>query len=165
MRRSHSLDGKSIECKPAQPKQPPKGGIKDRKIFVGGLCADVTDREFRSFFEQYGKLEDCIVMRDKETGRPRGFGFITFSDEKSAKKVLYNYHHNRIRGNWIDCKRATPKLKSRKMSERTASSEKFEQADEDKQMSDVELKTSSDEMPSAASIERFIERLLLDDDL
>lgn len=166
--RIHQIDGKTVECKPALPKLEGKGTIKERKIFVGGLCTDVTDGEFRDFFEKYGKLEDCIVMRDKESGRPRGFGFITFSEEKAARKVIYNYHHNRIRGNWIDCKKATPKLKIRKLSDRTPTGEDKNElmTGFEKITTDLSLQNcSADELPSAASIERYIEKLLLDDDL
>jgi RNA recognition motif-containing protein len=43
----------------------------------------VTEGEFREFFEQFGVLIDSVVMFDRDTGRSRGFGFVTFEDEVS----------------------------------------------------------------------------------
>jgi hypothetical protein len=51
-----------------------------RKLFVGGLPSNVTEEEFREFFEQYGAVADSIVMFDRDTHRSRGFGFVTFED-------------------------------------------------------------------------------------
>lgn len=48
----------------------------------------VTSEEFSAFFEQFGVLADSIVMFNRETGRPRGFGFVTFEDVADAKRVL-----------------------------------------------------------------------------
>lgn len=59
-----------------------------RKLFVGGLPSDITEREFRVFFEQYGLLIDSVVMFDKETRRSRGFGFVTFQDPDVAARLL-----------------------------------------------------------------------------
>jgi RNA recognition motif-containing protein len=51
-----------------------------RKLFVGGLPSNVTEEEFREFFEQYGTVVDSVVMFDRDTRRSRGFGFVTFED-------------------------------------------------------------------------------------
>lgn len=59
-----------------------------RKLFVGGLPQDVTDVEFRTYFEQFGELIDSVVMFDFETHRSRGFGFVTFKDPEVAKHML-----------------------------------------------------------------------------
>ena len=52
----------------------------ERKLFVGGLPSNVTEEEFREFFEQYGAVADAVVMFDRDTHRSRGFGFVTFED-------------------------------------------------------------------------------------
>lgn len=59
-----------------------------RKLFVGGLPADVTDREFSEFFGQFGVVLDSVVMYDRETHRSRGFGFVTFQDPDVATRLL-----------------------------------------------------------------------------
>lgn len=48
------------------------------KIFVGGLNWSTSDSVFKDFFEKFGEIEECTVMRDKSTGTSRGFGFVVF---------------------------------------------------------------------------------------
>ena len=48
-------------------------------------------------------------MFDRNTGKPRGFGFITFSNEQSVDLVLRRKNDHQLKGKWVDCKRATPK--------------------------------------------------------
>jgi RNA recognition motif-containing protein len=59
-----------------------------RKLFVGGLPADITEDEFRVFFEQFGEVVDSVVMFDRETRRSRGFGFVTFQAPEVAETLL-----------------------------------------------------------------------------
>lgn len=49
------------------------------KLFVGGLAFQTTEQELMAFFSTFGKVENTIVMRDKATGRGRGFGFVLLS--------------------------------------------------------------------------------------
>ncbi|CAG9325032.1 HNRNPA1_2 [Blepharisma stoltei] len=111
------IDGKKVDCKLAVPREqnaPPPvpdnlSSQRTKKMFVGGLPPDVTEDIFRAFFQQFGPIEDSVVMFDRETGSPRGFGFITFISEDSVERVLENYEHNYINGKWIECKKATPR--------------------------------------------------------
>jgi RNA recognition motif-containing protein len=54
------------------------------KLFVGGLAWATGDDSLRSHFEQYGEVTEAKVVTDRETGRSRGFGFVTFSEENGA---------------------------------------------------------------------------------
>ena len=110
------LDGKKVDCKKAVPRELGHSQataspveFRTKKMFVGGLPPDVNEEAFRTFFEQFGEVEDSVVILDKETGRPRGFGFITFKQEESSDRVLANYEKNVINGKWVECKKATPK--------------------------------------------------------
>ena len=107
------VDGKKADCKRAVPKESSltssQSFFRTKKVFVGGLPSDITDESFRMFFSQFGEVEDSVVMLDRDTGRHRGFGFITFFDEESTEKVLENFEGNYINGKWIDCKKAVPK--------------------------------------------------------
>lgn len=47
---------------------------------------------FANYFGQYGEITDSVIMLDKHSGRPRGFGFVTFSDPTVADKVLEDEH-------------------------------------------------------------------------
>ncbi|KAJ7516573.1 hypothetical protein O6H91_22G063600 [Diphasiastrum complanatum] len=59
-----------------------------RKIFVRGLGWDTTTDTLKSVFSQYGELEDGIVIKDKATGKSRGFGFITFKHMDGSLRAL-----------------------------------------------------------------------------
>lgn len=62
-----------------------------RKLFVGGLPTDVTEEEFELFWRQFGEIADSVVMIDKESGRSRGFGFVTFKEQATARAILQTY--------------------------------------------------------------------------
>ncbi len=55
------------------------------KLFVGSLSWDTTTEGLRAAFEPFGALEDAVVIEDRETGRSRGFGFVTFVDPAAAR--------------------------------------------------------------------------------
>mmetsp|Transcript_8352 Transcript_8352/g.7422 ORF Transcript_8352/g.7422 Transcript_8352/m.7422 type:complete len:85 (-) Transcript_8352:1104-1358(-) len=79
---------------------------KTTKIFVGGLPPEITEDQFRKYFENFGRIDDIVIMIDKDTGKSRGFGFVTFEDEEAVDKVISNYNDNKIDGKWVECKRA-----------------------------------------------------------
>ena len=111
------MDGKKVECKIAIPKEKKqkaskkkrknpnqrgrgysgtsnssdeekKASIRDRKVFIGGLPHTITEADLKKFFSDYGELEDYVVMVDRMTGKPRGFGFVTFAQVESVDKVM-----------------------------------------------------------------------------
>lgn len=82
--------------------------LRTRKIFVGGLSANLTEQEFRNYFEQFGRITDVVVMHDSLTRRPRGFGFITFDSEESVENVMMTSFHE-LGGKQAEVKRAVPK--------------------------------------------------------
>ena len=59
--------------------QSPKEPEQLWKLFIGGLSFGTTDESLRSHSEQWGTLTDCAVMRDPNTKRSRGFGFVTYA--------------------------------------------------------------------------------------
>lgn len=59
-----------------------------RKVFVGGLPHNLELTQFRSYFSKFGTIDDIVILQDKRTQRPRGFGFVTFSDIQSVNTVL-----------------------------------------------------------------------------
>lgn len=107
----HVIDNKKIEIKPAFPKEKIVRYSGSRKIFVGGLLPEITTSELTAYFSQYGHIEDSIVMKDRASGKARGFGFVTFEKEESAENVMKNYENHFLRGKWIECKRAVAKDK------------------------------------------------------
>ncbi|XP_059636698.1 heterogeneous nuclear ribonucleoprotein 1-like [Cornus florida] len=82
--------------------------FRTKKIFVGGLSPSLTEEEFKSYFEKFGKITDVVVMHDNFTKRPRGFGFITFDSEDAVEDVMKNNFHE-LSGKSVEVKRAIPK--------------------------------------------------------
>lgn len=57
-------------------------------MFIGGLSGQTTPENLKKYFETFGPVSECMIMKDAITKRSRGFGFITFSDAASVDKVL-----------------------------------------------------------------------------
>ena len=113
-RRSHRylpqnryLQFDQIDPKRAIPKDEQE---KTAKIFVGGVSQDATEDQFTGFFAQFGRVIDATLMMDKDTGRPRGFGFVTFDSDTAVERVL-QYQPLEILGKPIEVKRAQPRGK------------------------------------------------------
>ncbi|QIW98760.1 hypothetical protein AMS68_004278 [Peltaster fructicola] len=104
MVKEHVLDGKLIDPKRAIPRDEQE---KTSKIFVGGVSQDATEHDFKSFFEQFGRVLDATLMMDKDTGRPRGFGFVTFDSDSAVDRTLDGPLE--ILGKPIEVKRAQPR--------------------------------------------------------
>jgi len=59
-----------------------------KKLFVGGLSWGTDDHGLRTAFEKFGAIEDAKVITDRETGRSRGFGFVTFMEGNDADNAI-----------------------------------------------------------------------------
>ena len=81
---------------------------KTAKMFVGGVPPDCNEEQFSDFFGQFGRVVDATLMMDKDTGRPRGFGFVTFDNGEAVEKAMQT-PFLQINNKTIEVKRATPK--------------------------------------------------------
>ncbi|XP_063879074.1 heterogeneous nuclear ribonucleoprotein 27C-like isoform X13 [Scylla paramamosain] len=86
----------------------PHDGEEKGKMFVGGLSWETTQESLQRYFGQYGEVIDCVVMKNNETGRSRGFGFVTFADPNKVDAVLKNGPHE-LDGRTIDPKACNPR--------------------------------------------------------
>jgi RNA-binding protein Musashi len=88
------------------------------KMFIGGLSGQTTPDNLKKYFEQFGTVSECMIMKDAITKRSRGFGFITFSEASSVDRVLEVNKHV-LDEKQIDPKRAFPRQKHPKMVTKT----------------------------------------------
>ncbi|XP_029906873.1 RNA-binding protein 39a isoform X1 [Myripristis murdjan] len=65
-----------------------KGSSGPMRLYVGSLHFNITEEMLRGIFEPFGRIESIQLMMDSETGRSKGYGFITFADAECAKKAL-----------------------------------------------------------------------------
>ncbi|CAJ0546532.1 Ff.00g011590.m01.CDS01 [Fusarium sp. VM40] len=71
------------------------------KLYVGNLSWNTSDETLREAFSQFGQVTDSIIMRDRETGRARGFGFVTFSTEDEANAAVEGLNEQELDGRRI----------------------------------------------------------------
>jgi RNA recognition motif-containing protein len=80
-----------------------------KKLFVGGLSWNTTDDGLRTAFEQFGEIVEAKVITDRETGRSRGFGFVTFSQEDAASNAIAQMNGTQLDGRSIKVNEAEDK--------------------------------------------------------
>ncbi|XVF67725.1 hypothetical protein PTKIN_Ptkin10aG0145000 [Pterospermum kingtungense] len=68
------------------------------RCFVGGLAWTTDDRALEEAFSAYGEIVESKIINDRETGRSRGFGFVTFRDEKSMRDAIEGMNGQNIDG-------------------------------------------------------------------
>jgi len=110
----HVIDGKKLDLKIAVARgEIARPGTTDQKsrrtckVFLGGIHLETTKTDLEEYFGKYGPIVDATVMMDRESGRSRGFGFVTFQSEDTVDRLLQEEHE--IRGRKVDCKKAIPK--------------------------------------------------------
>ena len=151
----HTLDGRTVELKRAQPREETsrggggggrRGGQEEendpeskamRKLFIGGLNYNTTEQGMKSYFEKFGDLEDAVIMKFPDSGRSRGFGFITYARASMVDECQQSRPHE-IDGKEVECKRATPRS-SAKSPEAQASVKKLFISNLTEEMSDADL--------------------------
>jgi RNA recognition motif-containing protein len=74
-----------------------------RKIFIGGLNLETTEETLKDYFSRWGECVDVVVMRHSDTGKPRGFGFVTYEKVESVDAVLT------VKSHILDDKKIDPK--------------------------------------------------------
>ncbi|KAM7360363.1 ribonuclear protein at 97D isoform 1-T2 [Cochliomyia hominivorax] len=95
-----------------------------RKLFIGGLAPYTTEDSLRSFYSQWGKVVDVVVMRDQSSKRSRGFGFITYTKSFMVDKAQENRPHV-IDGKSVEAKRALPRPEREAQENKSASVKKL----------------------------------------
>ncbi|KAK9050745.1 hypothetical protein SSX86_030284 [Deinandra increscens subsp. villosa] len=77
------------------------------KLFVGGISWDTNEERLKEYFQTFGEVIEAVIMKDRTTGRARGFGFVVFSDPAVAERVVKEKHM--IDGRTVEAKKAVPR--------------------------------------------------------
>eukprot|EP00049_Salpingoeca_infusionum_P025492 m.19703 g.19703 ORF g.19703 m.19703 type:complete len:450 (+) comp8067_c0_seq2:359-1708(+) len=117
-KRPHLIDGREVDPKMAVPREEMDGQVRQRpvqggqstpcKVFVGGLPPSSSDDSLKTFFSQFGVVDEAVVIYDKQFRTPRGFGFVTFADPAVATKIVQD-HFFEFEGKQVEVKQAEPK--------------------------------------------------------
>ncbi|KAI1382321.1 hypothetical protein F4677DRAFT_23057 [Hypoxylon crocopeplum] len=77
------------------------------KLFIGGLAWHTEDATLRQKFEEYGQVEEAVVVKDRDTGRSRGFGFVRYVNEADAQRAIAAMNNVEFDGRPIRVDRAS----------------------------------------------------------
>jgi RNA recognition motif-containing protein len=79
-----------------------------KKLFVGNLAWETTQEELQELFTQYGEVEEAIIITDKFSGRSKGFGFVTFTDDAAADEAVAQLNEKEFKGRNVVVNEAKP---------------------------------------------------------
>lgn len=78
------------------------------KLYVGNLPWSIDDRKLKELFSKFGDIEEAVLIKDKFSGRSKGFGFVTFTNEADAKKAIAEMHEKDTEGRPLTVSEAKP---------------------------------------------------------
>ncbi len=82
-------------------------------IFVGNLAHEVTDEDLRGLFEAYGEVTSANAIKDKFTGKSRGFGFVEMPVKAAAQTAITELNGKEVKGRAINVNEARPRTENR----------------------------------------------------
>jgi cold-inducible RNA-binding protein len=78
-------------------------------IFVGNLSFTATEQDLRQLFEAYGVVDRVNIVTDRDTGRPRGFGFVEMPDNAAANAAIQGLQGQQLAGRALNVNEAKPR--------------------------------------------------------
>lgn len=78
------------------------------KIYVGNMSYSTTEEQLRAKFEEHGAVEEVKVVMDRDTGRPRGFGFVTMENDEEATAAIAALNDTEMDGRNLKVNEARP---------------------------------------------------------
>ena len=78
------------------------------KVYVGNLPFSIDQDGLKGLFADFGEMEEVVIISDRFSGRSKGFGFITFKDEESAKKAISEMNDKEVEGRKLKVNEAKP---------------------------------------------------------
>lgn len=86
-----------------------EGAGAQMRIYVGNLSYQTTEEGLRNLFGQHGTVEDVAIITDRETGRSRGFGFVTMGDEEGGNAAIRSLDGTDFEGRRLNVNQARPR--------------------------------------------------------
>jgi len=81
-----------------------------KNIYVGNLSFDTSEEELRAAFEAHGQVDKVTVVRDRDTGQPRGFAFVEMANDGEAEKAMASLNGSTLRGRALNVNEARPRV-------------------------------------------------------
>lgn len=78
------------------------------KLYVGGLAYSVTDKELEELFAEQGKVVSAVVIKDRDSGQSKGFGFVEMEDLKEGQQAIKELNGRELNGRSIMVNQARP---------------------------------------------------------
>ena len=82
------------------------------KIYVGNMSYSTTEDQLRTKFEEFGAVEEVTIVTDRDTGRPRGFGFVTMTSSDEANAAISALNETDVDGRTVKVNEARPRRDS-----------------------------------------------------
>jgi RNA recognition motif-containing protein len=79
------------------------------KLYVGNLAWAVDDAKLKEAFAEFGEVSEAVVIKDKYSGRSKGFGFVTLDDDEAGKKAIESMNGKSVEGREIKVSEAQPR--------------------------------------------------------
>lgn len=79
------------------------------KLYVGNMSFSTTEQALRDAFAAFGDVEEVAVITDRETGRPRGFAFVTMRDDNEARNAMEGLNGKELDGRTLNVNEARAK--------------------------------------------------------
>ena len=79
------------------------------KLYVGNMSFDTSEADVRKAFEAHGQVDSVAIIMDRDTGRPKGFGFVEMSNEAEAKKAIESLNGKDLMGRTLNVNEARPR--------------------------------------------------------
>jgi cold-inducible RNA-binding protein len=79
------------------------------KLYVGNMSFEASENEVRKAFEAHGKVDSVTIIMDRDTGQPKGFGFVEMSNDAEAKKAIEALNGKDFMGRTLNVNEARPR--------------------------------------------------------
>jgi cold-inducible RNA-binding protein len=84
------------------------------KIYVGNMSFDTSEDDLRKAFEAHGQIDSVTIITDRDTGRPKGFGFVEMSNGDEARTAIENLNAKDFMGRTLKVNEARPRTEGQR---------------------------------------------------